>query len=203
MALVFGLLGGAEARVAARAAANQRVGSVRGATTFDRPHSLHHWALVCSSASYPASASASLSSASAVETVEEYTLQDLGGLDPTISVTKDSPPEPDFVWFGITERMAESTVLFYFHFKAAPLPKTPVHRIQKCSPTSWWMPEDRATVVEREPADYAVWRAANAILDVRMEKMKMEVQALLDSGATKEQLFHVDWDQLEMIGITF
>lgn len=48
---------------------------------------------------------------------------------------------------------------------------------------------------EREPADYAVWRAANAIMDVRMEKLKMEV--------TKESLFYVDWDQLEELGITF
>merc|ERR1712194_324394 len=135
------------------------------------------------------------------EKVEEYTLQDLGGLDPTISFIKNGPLEPDFVWFGITERMAESTVLLYFHFKAAPLPQTPVHRIQQCSPTSWWTPEDRATIMEREPADYAVWRTANAIMDVRIEKMKMEIQALLDAGATKEQLFYVDWDQLENVGI--
>ena len=53
----------------------------------------------------------------------------------------------------------------------------------------------------REPADYAVWRAANAILDVRMEKMKMEIQSLLDAGATKESLYYVDWDQLEQIGV--
>jgi hypothetical protein len=45
-----------------------------------------------------------------IEKVEEYTLQDLGGLDKTISGAGDGvgPPEPDFVWFGITERMKVS-----------------------------------------------------------------------------------------------
>ena len=32
-----------------------------------------------------------------VEKVEEYTLQDLGGLDATISATEHGPPEPDFI----------------------------------------------------------------------------------------------------------
>ena len=138
-----------------------------------------------------------------VENVEEYTLQDLGGLDLTISGDGDGvgPPEPDFLWFGITERMKESTLLFYFQFKLAPLPKTPVHRIQECRPNSWWTDENKKVVIEREPADYAIWRAANAILDVRVEKMKIEIQSLLDAGETKESLYYVDWDQLEDIGL--
>ena len=138
-----------------------------------------------------------------VEAVEEYTLQDLGGLDLTISGAGDGvgPPEPDFIWFGITERMKESTILFYYYFKSKPLPKTPIHRIQDCRPNSWWTAQDRDEVKKREPADYAVWRAANAILDVRMEKMKMEVQRLLDGNETRESLFYVDWDQLDEIGV--
>jgi hypothetical protein len=40
-------------------------------------------------------------------------------------------------------------------------------------------------------------------MDVRMEKLKMEVKAKLDAGETKDSLFYVDWDQLEEIGITF
>jgi hypothetical protein len=40
-------------------------------------------------------------------------------------------------------------------------------------------------------------------MDVRMEKLKMEVKAKLNAGETKESLFYVDWDQLEEIGITF
>ena len=142
-----------------------------------------------------------------VEAVEEYTLQDLGGLDLTINTSKEregpnsNHPEPDFIWFGITERMKESTTLYYYYFKSRPLPKTPIHRIQDCRPNSWWTEEDRAIVKEREPADYAVWRAANAILDVRMTKMKMEIQSLLEAGETKESLYYVDWEQLEEIGI--
>jgi hypothetical protein len=135
--------------------------------------------------------------------VEEYTLQDLGGIDLSISGSGDGvgAPEPDFVWFGITERMKESTSLFYYQFKLKPLPRTPVHRIQECRPNSWWTVENKNVVIEREPADYAVWRAANAIMDVRVEKMKMEIQSLLDSGVTKDSLYYVDWDQLEDIGI--
>ena len=136
-----------------------------------------------------------------VEAVEEYTLEDLGGLDLSISgAGKGGPPEPDFIWFGITERMKESTALFHYYFKAAPA-KTPIHRIQDCRPTSWWTEEDRKIVKDREPADYAVWRAANAILDVRMEKMKMEIQSLLSSGETKESLYWVDWKTLETFGV--
>jgi hypothetical protein len=37
-------------------------------------------------------------------------------------------------------------------------------------------------------------------MDVRMEKMRMEIQSLLDAGGTKESLYYVDWDQLEDIG---
>ncbi|KAL3777005.1 hypothetical protein ACHAW5_006977 [Stephanodiscus triporus] len=138
-----------------------------------------------------------------IEKVEEYTLQDLGGLDTTISGAGDGvgPPEPDFVWFGITERMKESTALFYFQFRVAPLPRTPDKRVQECRPTSWWTDENREVVKEREPADYAVWRAANAIMDVRMEKMKMEIRSLLRAGETRESLYYVDWDQLEELGV--
>lgn len=135
-----------------------------------------------------------------VENVEEYTLQDLGGIDLSISgAGSGGPPEPDFIWFGITERMKESTILFYYYFKAKPLKAIPQHRIQLCHPTDWWTREDRDTVKEREPADYAVWRAANAILDVRMAKMKMEIQAQLDAGVSKETLYYVDWDKIDTL----
>ena len=40
-------------------------------------------------------------------------------------------------------------------------------------------------------------------MDVRMEKLKMEVKAKLDVGASKEDLFYVDWEQLEELGVTF
>jgi hypothetical protein len=54
-----------------------------------------------------------------IATVEEYTLQDLGGLDTAITISGAGdgigPAEPDFVWFGIIERMKESTILFTIH----------------------------------------------------------------------------------------
>lgn len=82
--------------------------------------------------------------------VEQYTLIDLGGLDSNITHTPyegyntttkrqlDSNTEPDFVWFGITERMQESTCLLSYTLNAKPLPKTPTARVMKCSPTGWW-----------------------------------------------------------------
>lgn len=139
-----------------------------------------------------------------IESVEEYTLQDLGGLDTTtISGAGDGvgPPEPDFVWFGITERMKESTVLFYYQFRARQSPSEHwTKRVQECRPNSWWTDANRLAVIQREPADYAVWRAANAIMDVRMEILKMEIKELLRGGETRESLYYVDWDQLEEMG---
>jgi hypothetical protein len=61
---------------------------------------------------------AEISRGYSVEKVEEYTLQDLGGLDATISGAGDGvgPPEPDFVWFGITERMKVSLAIDGYPF---------------------------------------------------------------------------------------
>lgn len=156
-----------------------------------------------------------------LDKVEEYTLVDLGGLDSNIMHTAyngyrtrqthssgvdgtASIAEPDFLWFGITERMEESTCLLYYTLRVVkPLAKTPQARVMKCPTTSFWTNEHREIVKQKEPADYAVWRTANAIMDLRMEKMKMEIQSLLDSGETKESLYYVDWDQLEKVGVTF
>lgn len=130
------------------------------------------------------------------EEVESYTLIDLGGLDTAITHMPynghrkklrssisgaDDMREPDFVWFGITERMAESTCLFYYTFNVKPLKETPRQRVMECSPTSWWTKEQREEVKRREPADYAVWRAANAILDVRVIMMKKDIKKRLQN----------------------
>jgi hypothetical protein len=37
-------------------------------------------------------------------------------------------------------------------------------------------------VEEHEKFDYTIWRAANAILDVRLEAMKLEIKSRLDQG---------------------
>lgn len=141
-----------------------------------------------------------------VEKVEEYTLVDLGGLDadimhtsysgyspeqkgkdPGSTVQNANNAEPDFLWFGITERMKESTCLFYYTLNLTPLPKTPTERVMKCSPTSWWTMGHREVVQRKEPADYAVWRAANAILDIRVIKMKDDIQQRLSNEQALSQ----------------
>lgn len=130
--------------------------------------------------------------------VERYTLIDLGGLDPdrityepdTIrqvvnddnnNNNNDEMAEPDFLWFGITERMHESVCLFAYTL-SVPMPKqgAPRARIMACPTTSWWTESHRDEVRAKEPYDYAVWRTANAILDVRIMKMKSDVQQRLE-----------------------
>ena len=78
--------------------------------------------------------SAEMSEGYSVEAVEEYTLEDLGGLERVESV-KGGKSEPDFVWFGITERMKESVILFYYTFGVRPVKKVPNARVQECRPT--------------------------------------------------------------------
>jgi len=98
-------------------------------------------------------------------------------------------PEPDFLWFGITERMEESTCLFYHALNVRPLVRTPRARVMDCPTTSWWTEKHREEVRRLEPYDYAVWRAANAIMDVRMIKMRYEVRRKMEDGGglTREE----------------
>ena len=133
-----------------------------------------------------------------VQKVEEYTLVDLGGLalvSHTVdgmkkllrsfqvsNVTHPASREPDFLWFGITERMTESTCLLFYALNAKPI-TVPRARVVNCSPTSWWTSQDRAEVQRREHGDYAVWRVANAILDIRLEKMQREINQKLEDEA--------------------
>mmetsp|Transcript_10058 Transcript_10058/g.24618 ORF Transcript_10058/g.24618 Transcript_10058/m.24618 type:complete len:537 (+) Transcript_10058:227-1837(+) len=129
------------------------------------------------------------------EKVEQYTLVDLGGLDSnnilhtsyngylrdqeSIEGANSNQAEPDILWFGITERMRESTCLLYYTLNVKPLKKVPRMRVMDCSPTSWWTEEHRERVKRGERADYAVWRTANAILDARMMKMQENVRMKL------------------------
>ena len=50
-----------------------------------------------------------------------------------------------------------------------------------CPTTGWWTETDRMLVKQMEQADYAVWRVANAILDVRLIRMKNDIQYKLDN----------------------
>lgn len=138
-----------------------------------------------------------------VHWVEEYTLIDLGGLDvniesspydgrkllkgmsggrPINTAPTKATAEPDFLWFGITERMHESTCLLFYALGVKPLPEIPRERVVNCSPTSWWNNEERHIVREREQADYAIWRTANAMLDVRVWMMREEVIRKMENG---------------------
>ena len=129
--------------------------------------------------------------------VEGYTLIDLGGLDPG-NITYESDTirhvdrqqvrdgeiaEPDFLWFGITERMHESVCLFSYTLGVTMPKQAPRARIMTCPTTSWWTEAHRDEVRRREPYDYAVWRTANAILDVRIMKMRSEVQQRLENNS--------------------
>ncbi|KAL3798854.1 hypothetical protein HJC23_004642 [Cyclotella cryptica] len=89
--------------------------------------------------------------------------------------------EPDILWFGITERMMESTCLLFYVLRVPPI-SVPKSRVVNCSPASWWSAKDREEVKRREEGDYALWRVANAILDVRVEKMRREIRERLRSG---------------------
>ncbi|KAL7484690.1 hypothetical protein ACHAW6_010320 [Cyclotella cf. meneghiniana] len=132
-----------------------------------------------------------------MEPIEEYALVDLGGLDrvrrhpydiegfletyEARPIDDPSTYEPDVLWFGITERMKESTCLLFYTLRVPPVP-VPKARVVDCSPAAWWSARDREEVRKREKGDYALWRAANAILDVRVIKMKREVRKKLKSG---------------------
>lgn len=109
-------------------------------------------------------------------------------------------PEPDFLWFGITERMEESTCLFYHALNVRPLVRTPRARVMDCPPTSWWTEKHREEVRRLEPYDYAVWRAANAILDVRMIKMRYEVRRKMEDGGGLTREERDQYEALEEAG---
>ena len=144
--------------------------------------------------------------------VEDYTLVDLGGLDPD---RIDHMPyegykfrgkesrggrEPDFVWFGITERMKESTCLFAYTLRVMPVTEPPRERVMKCPPTSWWTEAHRETVKKTSPADYAVWRAANAIMDVRVFNMKRTIRRQLERKAVLSSDERLRFEALESAG---
>jgi hypothetical protein len=78
--------------------------------------------------------------------------------------------------------MHESVCLFAYALGVS-MPKqgAPRARVMACPTTSWWTQSQRDEVRAKEPYDYAVWRTANAILDVRIMKMKSDVQQRLEN----------------------
>jgi len=55
-------------------------------------------------------------------------------------------------------------------------------RYKKCRPLTFWEDKHKKYHEDNEHFDYTVWRAANAILDVRMEDMRLEIKDRLDAG---------------------
>jgi hypothetical protein len=116
-----------------------------------------------------------------VDTVEEGALTYLGGIDPP-AFTKDLE-SIDFAWFGITERYHESMCDFFYTFRQQPI-SVPRERVYGCRPISLWTEDDKQFVREKEWLDFTVYRAANAILDTRLEKMRREIQTAIDRKDT-------------------
>jgi hypothetical protein len=114
--------------------------------------------------------------------VELAALRYLGGIEKPNRT--DTASMHDVMWFGITERMDESMCLLSYMLRKpfATIPRERV--IEECKPSSYWSSEDRAIVRQREGLDYAVHRVANAILDVRLERMRRELYTRSDSNET-------------------
>jgi len=120
-----------------------------------------------------------------LEDVSLYTLRDLGGLI-------DYHPEhkEDFVWFAITERFSESMCLFYYHFEIPPT-KEKKALMKPCRPLAFWTEEQKQRFIDKEDFSYTVWRAANAIMDVRLENMRLQIKGRLDAGEKLEDMPYV------------
>jgi len=99
---------------------------------------------------------------------ENGALEHFGGLE-----QGENAPIP-VMWVGITERMSESMCLLHYSLRL-PYMETPRDRVMTCRPESRWTDSEKAIVREREILDYAVHRVANAILDVRLAKMRQEL----------------------------
>jgi hypothetical protein len=118
----------------------------------------------------------------------EGALEHLGGLD--IPTDADPVLEPDMLWMGVTERMKESMCVFHYIFEL-PYVETPKHRVRPCRPTNYWTEEEKGILKEIEQKAYAVYRSANAILDLQVAKMQYEVRLQLARGGSLENMTHI------------
>ena len=60
--------------------------------------------------------------------------------------------------------------------------------MKKCRPLTFWTEEQKEKFIAKEDFSYTVWRAANAIMDVRLEDMKLEIQARLENGEALDDI---------------
>ena len=119
------------------------------------------------------------------EEVEASILRDLGGLQNFNFTYRE-----DYIWFGITERMHESMCLLYYTLRLPPQPMRR-DRFKNCRPISIWEDRHIQWAHENEKFDYTIWRVANAILDVRMEWMRLDVEARLNRGESLEDMPYI------------
>ena len=93
------------------------------------------------------------------------------------------------LWFGITERMEESMCLFHY-VTQSPWFTTPTHRrFAHCRPTRFWNEEDTALFQSRQKLDYVVHRVGNAILDLKLHKMREDLwNRIIQQKATLESM---------------
>ena len=116
-------------------------------------------------------------SADYIEGAIEY----LGGLDAPMKQSANgdgSYPNGDMMWLGVTERMTESMCLFHYQIQL-PWEETRRERMQTCRPINFWSPSNRNKFYTKEPMMLAVHKAANAVLDLQLAKMHLEVTQLL------------------------
>jgi len=120
-----------------------------------------------------------------LEDVSLYTLRDLGGL-----IDYHEKHKEDFVWFAITERFKESMCLFYYYFEVEPVEERK-SLVKPCRPLTFWEERQKQKHIENEDFDYTVWRAANAIMDVRIADMKLAIKARIEAGEKLEDMKYV------------
>jgi len=94
----------------------------------------------------------------------------------------DPKRKGDYLWFGITERMRDSICLFYYNLDIEATVQLPSLRVKQCRPIDLWEPRQVQAVTALERYDDAIWRAANALLDVRITFMRYDVKRRLQQG---------------------
>ena len=64
-------------------------------------------------------------------------------------------------------------------------------RMKPCRPLAFWPEKNKQQHIDNEDFDYTVWRAANAILDVRILDMRLAIKARLDAGEELKEMNYV------------
>ena len=102
---------------------------------------------------------------------------------------RDGNPYGDMMWTGVTERMKDSMCLLHYQLEL-PWEEALEERVKECRPVNYWTEEDRKQFYEKEPMMLAVHRAANAVLDLRLAKMRIDMaKRMKDQGASANWTF--------------